>query len=35
MLNAIAKIVDSLNKINPFGLVALALIVVLIALLKG
>ena len=35
MLNVIDKLVGSLNKINPFGLVALALIVVLVALLKG
>ena len=35
MLNAISKLVDSLNKINAFGLVALALVVVLVALLKG
>jgi len=35
MFNAIDKLVESLNKINPFGLVTLALIVVLVALLKG
>jgi len=35
MLTAIDKLVESLNKINPLGLVALALVVVLVALLKG
>lgn len=35
MINAISKLVDARNKINAFGLVALALIVVLVALLKG
>lgn len=35
MLNAIDKLVGSLNKITPFGLVALALIVVLVVLFKG
>lgn len=35
MINAISKLVDALNKINAFGLVAMALIVVLVVLLKG
>jgi len=35
MLNVIDKLVGSLNKLTPFGLVALALVVVLVALLKG